>query len=153
MGKPSSNNANSMETPSSINSLSSKMSGLANGDILDATPKLSLNLRPKGIQSEQQRHLINKDNNATEAYHGPNMYSITSDNNYTINNHNGKDFSPSHQNDTSRIPLPMTEIEPSWSRDSYINTKEKKKTNAKGKHAVDTGNKQKDTNFNIECAH
>ena len=109
-----------METPSSINSLSSKMSGLANGDILDATPKLSLNLRPKGIQSEQQRHLINKDNNATEAYNG----SITSDNNYTINN----DFSPSHQTDTSRIPLPMTEIEPSWSRDSYINTKEKKKT-------------------------
>ena len=121
-----------METPSSINSLSSKMSGLANGDILDATPKLSLNLRPKGIQSEQQRQLINKDNNATEAYNG----SITSDNNHTINN----DFSPSHQTDTSRIPLPMTEIEPSWSRDSYINTKEKKKTNAKGKHSVDTGN-------------
>ena len=132
MGKPSSNSQNNSDTPSSINSISSKLSGLATSEIHETTPKLSLNLRPKAlIQSEQQHHQssfhINKGNTMSEAYNGPNSHSMLLDNNYATINHNGKDFSPSHQGEASRIPLPMTEIEPHYSRDSYISPKAKKK--------------------------
>ena len=123
MGKPSSNSQNNSDTPSSINSISSKLSGLATCEILETTPKLSLNLRPNN---------------------GPNSHSILPDKNYTIINHNGKDFSPSHQGDASRIPLPMTEIEPHYSRDSYISPKGKKKSPGKGKQATDSFYKNKE---------
>ena len=149
MGKPSSNSQNNSDTPSSINSISSKISGLANCEIHETTPKLSLNLRPKAlIQSEQQHHQssfrINQDNTISEAYNGQNPHSILQDNNYATINHNGKDFSPSHHGDASRIPLPMTEIEPHYSRDSYISPKGKKKSVGKGKQSIDSFYKNKE---------
>ena len=80
----------------------------------------------------------------SEAYNGPNSHSMLLDNNYATINHNGKDFSPSHQGEASRIPLPMTEIEPHYSRDSYISPKAKKKNLGKGKQATDSFYKNKE---------
>ena len=125
------------------------MSGLATCEILETTPKLSLKLRPKAlIHSEQNSHHMslqnnNKDKRTTEGFTNSNHYSTQADNNHTIS-HNNKDFSPSHHNDASRIPLPMTEIEPSWSRDSNINPKGKKISPAKGKTVTDAPVKHKD---------
>ena len=96
-------------------------------------------------------NVIYKDNTISEAYNGPNSHSMFPDNNYATINHNTKDFSPSHQSDASRIPLPMTEIEPHYSRDSYISPKGKKKSLAKGKQATDSfyKNKEKEDLGNI----
>ena len=142
MGKPSSNGQNNSETPGSINSISSKMSGLATCENLDVTPKLSLNLRPKALlqgDPHQNQHLHELTSNSEEKY--SHTYS---DSNFT-NNQGCKDTSPSHQNDISRIPLPMTEIEPHYSRDSYISPKGKKKSYGRLKHPVD--NKTKDMEY------
>ena len=131
MGKPSSNGQNNSETPGSINSISSKMSGLATCENLDVTPKLSLNLRPNSNFTNNQ---VCKDTSPSHQ----NLYSFT-------NNQACKDTSPSHQNDISRIPLPMTEIEPHYSRDSYVSPKGKKKSYGRLKHPVD--NKTKDMEY------
>ena len=149
MGKPSSNNQNNSDTPSSINSISSKMSGLGTCEILETTPKLSLKLRPKAlIHSEQNSHQLylqnnNQDKRTSEGFANSNQYQTLADNNHTIS-HNNKDFSPSHNNDASRIPLPVTEIEPSWSRDSNINPKEKKIAPVRGKPVTDATVKHKE---------
>ena len=142
MGKPSSNGQNNSETPGSINSISSKMSGLAACENLDVTPKLSLNLRPKALlqgDPHQNQHLHEHTSNSEDKY--SHTYS---DSNFT-NNQGCKDTSPSHQNDISRIPLPMTEIEPHYSRDNYISPKGKKKSHGRLKHPVD--NKTKDMEY------
>ena len=147
MGKPSSNSQTNSDTSSLINSISSKTAGLATSEILDTSTKLALNLRPKALlQSEQQNqssYQINKNISTTDAVinNGPNPYSTLSDNKYTII-YNNKDVSPSHQYDTSRIPLPMTEIEPHYSRDSYITPKEKKRNCIKGKGGAADRNKE-----------
>ena len=139
MGKPSSNGQNPSDTPGSINSISSKISGLATCENLDATPKLSLNLRPKALlqtDSHQNQHLHELTSNSEDKF--PHAYS---DN----NNQGYKDISPSHQNDVSRIPLPMTEIEPHYSRDSYISPKGKKKSYGRLKHSGNS--KTKDAEY------
>ena len=146
MGKPSSNSQNSPQNSSSINSISSKMSGMATGEILETTPKLSLKLRPKAIIASDQNSnhaIIQNDKRETDVYPSSNQPKSHADNNHTIS-YNGKDLSPSHQNsDASRIPLPMTEIEPSWSRDSKTNTNEKKIPPAREKPTADASIKQK----------
>ena len=147
MGKPSSNSQNNSDTPSSINSISSKMQGLATCEILETTPKLSLNLRPKALlqseQHDQSSFQVTKDN-------GPSQYSTYADNLHTISNNN-KDVSPSHHNDVSRIPLPITEIEPHYSRDSYISPKGKKKSVTKG-HASNKNKERENLGKLVFCA-
>ena len=147
MGKPSSNNQNNSETP--INSISSKMSGIASTDqFAETTPKLSLKLRPKALGVTDQNHSMIQnnygDNRTSEGYSTSNQHIPITNNSHTISQNN-KELSPSHQNsDQSRIPLPMTEIEPSWSRDSNINPKGKKGANyGRGKHVSDVPVKQK----------
>ena len=148
MGKPSSNNQNNSETP--INSISSKMSGMVSSDHLaETTPKLSLKLRPKALggASDQNHSMIQNsygDNRTSEEYSISNQHIPVHNNSHTISQ-NHKELSPTHQNsDQSRIPLPMTEIEPSWSRDSNINSKGKKGANyVRGKHASNVPVKQK----------
>ena len=149
MGKPSSNNQNNSETP--INSISSKMSGIASTDqFAETTPKLSLKLRPKALgatdQNSQHSMIQNNygDNRALEGYSSSNQHIPITNNSHTISQNN-KELSPTHQNsDLSRIPLPMTEIEPSWSRDSNINSKGKKGANyVRGKHVSDVPVKQR----------
>ena len=148
MGKPSSNNQNNSETP--INSISSKMPGIASDQFAETTPKLSLKLRPKALgASDQNPHpsMIQSnygDSRASEGYSNSNQHIPITNNSHTISQNN-KELSPTHQNsDLSRIPLPMTEIEPSWSRDSNINPKGKKMSPVKGKPVTDAPVKHKD---------
>ena len=140
MGKPSSNSQTLSDTPtrSLINSISSKTAGLATSEIPDTSTKLSLNLRPKAhLQSEHQySRQINQNVSTTDdvlTKNGINPYTTLLDNQYT-NGYNNKDLSPSHQYDTSRIPLPITEIEPHYSSDSYVSARGKKRNIQKGKH-------------------
>ena len=145
MGKPSSNSQNNSETSSSINSISSKMSGIATNEMLESTPKLSLKLRPKAlIPSDQHSNhsMIQNNNRATDGYTSSYQPLSQADNNHTIS-YNKKDISPHHNPDASRIPLPMTEIEPSWSRDSKTNPNEKKLPPEREKPIVDAPIKQK----------
>ena len=145
MGKPSSNSQNNSDTSSSINSISSKMSGIATNEILETTPKLSLKLRPKAlIPSDQHSNhsMMQNNNRATDGYTSSYQPLSQADNNHTIS-YNKKDISPHHNSDASRIPLPMTEIEPSWSRDSKTNPNEKKLPPEREKPIVDAAMKQK----------
>ena len=126
------------------------MPGIASDQFVETTPKLSLKLRPKALgASDQNPHpsMIQSnygDSRASEGYSNSNQHIPITNNSHTISQNN-KELSPTHQNsDLSRIPLPMTEIEPSWSRDSNINPKGKKGTNyVRGKHVSDVPVKQK----------
>ena len=148
MGKPSSNSQNNSETSSSINSISSKISGIATNEILETTPKLSLKLRPKALipSDQHSNHSMiqnnNRDNRATDGHASSYQPLSQADNNHTIS-YNKKDISPHHNSDASRIPLPMTEIEPSWSRDSKTNPNEKNLPPEREKPIVDGPIKQK----------